>query len=654
MLSISKNLRVLSSALSSLSQTSRLFSATAGTFFEAPEIKNGVAVLRLNGPEKMNTINQGMQAEIEQLWQEHVANSNDVKAVVFISSKPDNFIAGADINMLRTIQDPEELRQTVMRGHEMFAKVRAKGIPLVSAINGACLGGGLEWAMYCDYRVATTSSKTKLGLPEVMLGIMPGFGGTYHLPQLVGIQSALDMMLTGRQIDAKRAKRMGLVDLVVDPPVLEEVAIRQALELAQKPRRSPPKPKLNLVGRILESTSFTKRILFNQARKMTAKQAKDHYVAPYKILDMVEDSQVNGLTRDQHFRKECDIFVELTRTPQSRALMGLFEGQTQAKKPLPGFENTPKPNDHTVAVLGGGLMGAGIAEVTCTKGKHVLIKDMKKENAYKAVAGIETSLSKKVKRKRMTQHQFNLASANLTPLYEDLGSWERHMRQANIIVEAVFENLEVKQNLIRSIEPVFEGVTDFPIFATNTSALPIRDIAQASTHPDKVVGLHYFSPVPMMPLVEIIPHEGTSQETLNRVLALAVAQGKTPILVKDVPGFYVNRCLAPMMMETQAVVREGHDIQTIDKLMVQHGLPVGPLTLGDEVGLDVAFSMATFMKEKGGLGVRMDGDISLMQQMVEQMNAKGRKTGKGFYLYEDESKSKKSKKSKTKTLNPEV
>jgi enoyl-CoA hydratase/long-chain 3-hydroxyacyl-CoA dehydrogenase len=299
-------------------------------------------------------------------------------------------------------------------------------------------------------------------------------------------------------------------------------------------------------------------------------------------------------------------------------------------------------------------MGAGIAEVTCTKGKHVLIKDMKKENAYKAVAGIETSLSKKVKRKRMTQHQFNLASANLTPLYEDLGSWERHMRQANIIVEAVFENLEVKQNLIRSIEPVFEGVTDFPIFATNTSALPIRDIAQASTHPDKVVGLHYFSPVPMMPLVEIIPHEGTSQETLNRVLALAVAQGKTPILVKDVPGFYVNRCLAPMMMETQAVVREGHDIQTIDKLMVQHGLPVGPLTLGDEVGLDVAFSMATFMKEKGGLGVRMDGDISLMQQMVEQMDSKGRKTGKGFYLYEDESKSKKSKKSKTKTLNPEV
>lgn len=402
------------------------------TYFDNLEIKDGVAVVRFNGPEKMNTLSAGMQKDGEVLFKEILGNK-DVKAVVFISSKPDNFIAGADINMIKAFEDKSQLKDVTMKSHDFFAEIKKHKVPLVAAINGVALGGGLEWALYCDYRIASSSKKTSMGLPEVKLGLLPGMGGTYHLPKLVGYPAAMDMMLTGKNIKPDKAKKMGLVDLVVDPSVLESVAIMQAKGLAAGTVK-PFQRKKDIMSRLMEDTPLSS-IMFSKAKEAVDKNSGGFYPAPYAILDVLKENM--GKDKRTHLQAEANAFAKLAATNESSALIGIFHGMNAVKKHDFG---TPSKPVKKIAVLGAGLMGAGIADVSLVQGKYdVLLKDKDVAGVCRGEKVIVDDLKAKLKKKRISNHDFCSTLSRLTPLHDDVASWKRHFGSADLVIEAVFE-----------------------------------------------------------------------------------------------------------------------------------------------------------------------------------------------------------------------
>lgn len=622
-------------------------SETKTAFVSTPERKyehftnveltpEGVAVIRFDCQgKKVNAISFALAKEAEKLWKEEIENNVNVKAVVFSSAKPNMFIAGADIFDIKRIEDKSELVGLIEEGLHFFQNMRKKGVPLVCAIDGPCLGGGLEWTMWCDYRVASDSPKTKLGLPEVKLGLLPGFGGTQNLHELVGVQNAMDMMLTGKDVRPAKAKKMGLVDLVVAPQSVESSAIQSAVDLINGKIKPKKKPK-SLMNRLIEDTPIGRRMMWDQVKKMVDKNTNGNYPAPYAIMQCVQHGLSNPKTK---FQNEREQFAKLAATPESEALIGIFDGMTQMKKNP--FAGTGTPVS-TVAVMGAGLMGAGIGQVTAEKGMTVLLKDRNDEAIERGESYMRGNWDKKLKRKRMTQFQHNINTSNVVGLTDDSPSWKQHFGKADMVIEAVFEDLNLKKKIVADVESV---TPDHCVFATNTSAIPIASIAEGAKRPENIIGMHYFSPVPSMPLLEIIPHDGTSETTKATAFDVGTKQGKTVITVKDVPGFYVNRCLGPFLVEVSAVVRDGVSLEKLDKSIKDFGMPVGPVTLADEVGIDVVSHVAGFLS-KADLGVRMDGgDISLMKNMIEK-GWLGKKAGQGFYTYD--------KKKKGKTISSEV
>lgn len=600
-------------------------------FFQNVEVTPaGVAIVRFDNPtKKVNTLSFELMQEAKSMWQSEIHTNNEVKSIVFTSAKESGFIAGADIFDISSVEDKSTLVPVIEQALEFFLHMKSKGVPMVAAIHGPALGGGLEWALWCDYRICTDSSATKMGLPEVKLGLLPGFGGTQNLPALVGIQGSMDMMLTGKDIRPAKAKKMGLVDLVVAPQSLEKVAIETAEGLANGTiKKSKPKKK-SFVNKLIEDTPPGQSMMWDKIKKMVDKNTAGNYPAPYAIMDSVKYglAHPNGLDK---FRHEREGFAKLAATNESEALIGLFDGMNQMKKHSSSVDPIKVKK---VAVMGAGLMGAGIAQVTAEKGYEVLLKDRDDASLGRGISYMNDNWGKKQKRRRMTNYQYNLNTSRVTPLSDGTESWKRHFAGADIVIEAVFENLELKRKIIQQVEEV---TPDHCVFATNTSAIPIADIAAPGPEvkrPENVVGMHYFSPVPSMPLLEIIPHAGTSEEALATAFAVGNKQGKTCMVVKDVPGFYVNRCLGPVLVETTALIKEGVPLEKLDKAMKKFGMPVGPITLIDEVGVDVASKVASFLSD-ADLGVRMDGgDISLMSDMVEK-GWMGKKSKQGFFTYE--------------------
>lgn len=601
---------------------------------------SGVAVIKIDGPKKaVNTISFSMADEAKKMWKAEIEANSAVKAVVFTSAKPGMFIAGADIFDIQRIENKQELIPLIEDGLTFFQHMRAKGVPLVVAIDGPALGGGLEWALWCDYRICTDSPKTKLGLPEVKLGLLPGFGGTQNLHPLVGLQNAMDMMLTGKEIRPDKAKKMGLVDLVVAPQSLQSVAIQQAEQLASGKLKVSRKKK-SLVNRLLEDNTMGQSVIWGQIDKMVQKNTSGNYPSPYAIIDCVKYGLANP-SGNAKFKHEREQFAKLAATPESEALIGIFDGMTSMKKHAYG-ENAALPV-HTVTVLGAGLMGAGIAQVTAEKGYNVLLKDRNDEAVGRGISYMQDNWNKKVHTKRMTEYQRNLNSSHVTGLTDENPVASKHIAKTDLIIEAVFESLDLKRQIVADMEAACPAHT---IFATNTSAIPIKDIAAHAKRPENIIGMHYFSPVPSMPLLEIIPHAGTSDSTIATAYEVGSKQGKTCIVVKDVPGFYVNRCLGPYLVEVSALVKDGVALETLDKAITAFGMPVGPITLADEVGIDVSSHVATFLS-KADLGARMEGgDVTLMQKMLEK-GWLGKKSGQGFYTYGK-------KKGAKKTINAEV
>lgn len=581
--------------------------------------------------DKVNTLKAEFAEQIAEILLQAQALSQ-LQGLVIISGKPDSFIAGADITMIAACRTAQDARILAQKGQSILAQIAAFPVPVVAAIHGACLGGGLELALSCHSRICSQDDKTVLGLPEVQLGLLPGSGGTQRLPRLVGVSKALDMILTGRQVRPRQALKMGLVDDVVPQDILLDVAIQRAKA------GWLDKPPLPWQERLL-SGPLGKALLFNIVRKKTQAKTKGHYPATERIIDVVRKGVDHG--GPAGYEAEAKAFGELAMSPESAALRSLFFATTSLKKET-GGKAQPRAI-HRVGVLGGGLMGGGIANVTATRaGLSVRIKDINPTGINQALKYTWDTLGKRVRSKRIRpaerQRQMMLISGSTN--YSGFGN-------VDIVVEAVFEDLSLKQQMVADIEHFAAPHT---IFASNTSSLPISDIAAQAQRPEQVIGLHYFSPVDKMPLVEVIPHAKTSEETIATTVALARKQGKTAIVVADRAGFYVNRILAPYINEAARCILDGEPIDSVDKALVDFGFPIGPITLLDEVGIDVGTKIMPILVAK--LGARFAAPPSF--DVILKDGRKGRKNGRGFYLYPAKSRGFKWKRSPGKQVDTSV
>jgi 3-hydroxyacyl-CoA dehydrogenase/enoyl-CoA hydratase/3-hydroxybutyryl-CoA epimerase len=592
------------------------------------EIEDGVATCWLDVPgESVNTLSARIGREMEEVLRT-VEKDGAVKALVLASGKKDGFVAGADIQMLKQVRSAAEAEALARAAQQGFDALERFPKPVVVAIHGACLGGGLELALACHWRVASDDRKTQLGQPEIMLGLIPGGGATQRLPRLVGIASALDLILTGRSVKARKARSLGLVDEVVPAPIVVDVARRRARELANGSlRRERPtalqqlrKGGLGVLQRCaLEDNAIGREVLFREARKKLQKKTGGHYPAPEKALEAVRHGIEKGMERG--LEREARLFGELAVSDVAKRLIDIFFATTALKKDSGVDDPSVKARPvRSVGVLGGGLMGSGIAFVTVSAGIPVRVREKDDGAASRALASVGTLLDERVKRRSMTKLERQAQMRLVTGTVDWSG-----MEHADLLIEAVFEDLELKREMVRA----FERVNRTGIFASNTSSLPIARIADASSRPESVLGMHYFSPVHKMPLLEVVVTPRTAPEVTVTAVAVGKKQGKTVIVVNDGPGFYTSRILAPYMNEAAEILIDGARVEDIDGALTGFGMPVGPIVLMDEVGIDVGAKVAKILHE--AFGDRMAPPKGLEALVAE--GRLGRKSRKGFYTY---------------------
>lgn len=594
-------------------------------FYELEKQAEGVAILWMNQRnEKINKISPELITLFDDIMDD-IQNDPTIKAVVLASKKKD-FIAGADIESFQKVKKKGDFEPVTRKGHEILNRIEKSKKPIVAAINGGCLGAGLEIALACHARVVSDDKSTKLALPEIKLGLLPGGGGTQRLPKLVGLQVALDMMLTGKNIYADKAIKIGLADRKSHKSSLVKSACLLALDMTKNPLKRADKRTLK--DKLLEDYGYI--IIFDQARKQVKKMTQGNYPAPEKIIDCVEAGWKHGM--EKGLDTEAVKFEELILSPQSRELINIFFAMTEKKK-NPYKEEDIRPIDH-IAMVGAGFMGAGITEVSITNGYDVILKDIKREMIDSAYQTIYKNFEKQLRKKAITSVELTGYLSKITPRITYEG-----FQHADLVIEAVFEDLGIKHKVIQEIE---KHTRPDCIFATNTSALPIAEIAKGSKNPELVIGMHYFSPVPKMPLLEIIKTEKTADWVVATCYEVGKRQGKTCIVVNDGPGFYTTRILAPMMNEALILLDEGADIIQLDTVMNQFGYPVGPVTLMDEVGIDVGahiMSGGLMLQALEASGRKVPISSSLIK--IAEAGYKGRKNKKGFYKYDEAGKKQK-------------
>ena len=580
---------------------------------------DGLATLTFDLPgEKVNKFSVDVLAELADILV-RLTREARIRGLLFRSGKPDIFIAGADVKEFTRVT-PEEVRPGVERVQSLFEQLANLPYPTVAAINGACLGGGTELALACDYRLMSDSKKAQIGLPEVRLGIFPAWGGCTRLPKVVGLASALDLILTGKTLDARRARKIGLVDEAVPAAIFDDWARRFAKEKLGAAKPSPRRGPKDVPSRALEATPFGRKMIFAKARETVLKQTGGHYPAPLEALEVVEAGY--GKPVATGLAAEARHIGLIFGGDVQRNLLRIFFWTEEVKKETGVEDPAVRPLPVTrVGVLGAGVMGGGIAQLGADKGLPSRMKDVDPKALAHGYASAASVWREALKKRRLTEREMGLKMDLLSGTLDYTG-----FSRCEVTIEAVVEKLTVKRAVLQEWEAAVPATA---IFASNTSTLPITEIAAGALEPGRVVGMHFFNPVHRMPLVEVIRGERTSDETVATIFALAKTLGKTPVVVKDAPGFLVNRILAPYLSEAVRLVAEGCRIEDVDATMTRFGMPVGPLALLDDIGLDVAAKAGEVLQAAFPERLRMGGEDALAAA-----GRLGRKNGKGFYSYE--------------------
>ena len=542
-----------------------------------------------------------------------IKDDSSIKALVIDSAKKDIFIAGADIKEIEKLKDEKEVYDSLMEVHQIFNKLENLTIPTIAYINGACMGGGLELALACKYRVITTNPKTKLAFPEIKLGIFPGFAGTIRAPKIIGLVAALDLILTGKTIDAKKAYKLNLADIIFDD--------------AQKEFMLDDFIKKAIYGTIEKRIDFNllnyaplNEIVFNKTLKGLLNKVNKDFQAPFVALEVIR-ATINKEFEDS-IKVEAREFAKLAITKESKNMIKLFFLFEKLNK---NFEKTQNPISNAV-VLGNGVMGKGIIWLFSKYLNDVRIKIRDISHANEIIKDVSKIYDYLIKSRKMTKNEvdFKLNKISYTDKFNGFKNFD-------FIIEAIIEDEETKKDTYKQIENI---VNENAIIATNTSSISIEKLASEIKNKENFLGVHFFNPVNLMPLVEVIPTSNTSKETINKVFELLITAGKTPILVGDCAGFIVNRILLPYLNEAAFILEEGSKIEKIDSLIKDFGMPMGPFTLADTVGIDIGYKVAKILNE--AYGSRMP-----IASIIEKMNdAKflGLKTKAGFYEYDGKDK----------------
>ena len=572
----------------------RQFSTRVNTTMSM-NIIDKIGIVEINNPNSsVNVINSKFS---EDLWKIlDVYYSDKLDGIIFKSGKKNNYIAGADIEMLKN-SSKDEIEEILDNGHKILNQLSS--INSVAAINGSCLGGGLEFALACRYRVASDSNSTILGLPEVKLGLLPGMGGTQLFPKLVGLKSSLPKILTGSSINSKNALKMGLVDYSVDEALLDKTS----MHIIKNNTKFKTKHHF--------TDNLTKSFILSLAEKDLIKKTNNLYPAPIQILDIIKKTYKRKL--DYNYEKQS--FVKLLESDESKSLINIFENSNKIKDKYKNYNQSIK----NVSIIGSGLMGTGIAKSSINN-LDVKLHDTNIKNLNKSIKTVHNYIDTNVKKKKITPYESEKIKLGLNSVI--------NYDNCDVIIEAVSEDLDVKEKVFKELD---SNINNNTILATNTSSLSVNEISKFVKNPNRFIGMHYFSPVEKMPLLEIIRCDDTDEETLSKAISVGKKQNKTMIVVKDVPGFYVNRCLTPYMNEALHLLCEGFTPSHVDKIMTNKGFPVGPFTLMDEVGLDICSKVNEMLKNDLE-GRITDTNFDVTQFLMENNNL-GKKTGKGFYDY---------------------
>ncbi|CAF3509502.1 unnamed protein product [Rotaria sp. Silwood1] len=603
------------------------------------DYEDTIAIVQFNQENsKVNTLSREMTNEFVSVFN-HLKNDDNIKGIIVISAKPGSFIAGADINMIESVKSRDELYQMSRNGQEIMNQIEQSSKPIVAAIAGSCLGGGFEVALACHYRIAMNDKRTGFGVPEVKLGLLPGAGGTQRLLKNLSLSDALDLILTGKEIKAKKAKEMGLVDIVIEPiqsdvqnieeqniEYLRSIAIQKVKELVvQKPSKRKPGLMENIKSTIMLN-SYVRNYILSQAQAKVMSQTQGLYPAPLKILDVIQQTLENG--SKVGFYAEAEAFADLCITNESKALISLFHGRTECKKNKYGKS---EKEVKMIAVMGAGIIGAGIAHVSIDKDFQVILYDTTSTALHLGQSQIIKSYQHYIKRNRITNTEYNriLTNLNCQTTFDNLD-------KCDIIIETVFEDLKLKQNILNELE---QYIPEHCIFASNTYILSIHQIAAHSRRPHQVIGMHYFSPVDKIELLEIIRAKQTSDNTVCTAVNVGLKQGKIIIVVNDSPGFYTTRLLIFSFIEIFYLLQEGLSPNDIDKATKKFGFHIGLAILLDEFGIDIITHVVYHLKNIFGERLANSSVIELLQIFVRN-NLLGKKSGQGLYIYSNDGKKK--------------
>ncbi|MHB1194585.1 MAG: 3-hydroxyacyl-CoA dehydrogenase NAD-binding domain-containing protein [Longimicrobiales bacterium] len=597
-----------------------LKSAAANPDFEIDS--RGVGWITLDDPErKVNVLTEDVMRRLARVVETARTAAIDGRArvVVVRSGKRDSFLAGADVDAIAALEDPGEAERAIRVGQAVFAEIEKLPVPTVCAIHGACVGGGLELALACRHRVASDSPRTRLAFPEVLLGILPAWGGTTRLPRLIGLQASLDLLLTGKQVDARKARRIGLVSEVFPAPLFREKVAEYALGTLGRPA-GEPRPKRGLLTRLFDGTPPGRRVVLAAARRRVWAHTGGHYPAPLRILDILREHL--GGNPDDSLDAEAHAASALLVGTVSKNLVHVFRSREAARKGTGVADASVQPGKVAdLAVLGAGVMGGGVAQLAASHGVRVRMKDVRHEAVTGGLRHAHALFRKAVDKRKLFRREAESAMELVSGGLDWAG-----FAAADLVLEAVVEKLDAKRTVLREAEA---RVSPSCILATNTSALSVDALAEGLEYPERVCGLHFFNPVHRMPLVEVVRGRRTSDHVVATVYAFAVALGKVPVVVSDCPGFLVNRILAPYLNEAGWLLGDGATVEEVDQAARDFGMPMGPLRLVDEVGIDVATHAGAVLHK--ALGERLAPSPALAA--LAATGRPGRKGGQGFYRY---------------------